>query len=139
MHLNLSICDITATDPDTARSLTKMLQMNKTLTHLNLSENNRFSYSRAQCIFESLSTLVRTSIAATDPDTARSVTKILQVNKSLTHLDHDLSCMDTIPANESDYLTHLFCTRTQYHSTSRNPLWQRNIKCTHQKKVRSAL
>ena len=95
VNLNLSNCDITATDPDTARSLNKMLLVNKSLTHLNLSENNTFSDSGARCIFEGLqhnSTLVylnfgRTNITATDPDTARSLTKMLQINKSLTHLD----------------------------------------------------
>ena len=94
--VNLSLRDnaITATDPDTASSLTKMLQVNKSLTHLDLSRNN-LSDSGARCIFEGLrhnTTLVNMSlqrnyIAATNPDTARSLTKMLQVNKTLTHLD----------------------------------------------------
>ena len=94
VSLNLSKTGITATDPDTTRSLTKMLQINKSLTHLDLSKN-KFSDSGACCIFEGLqqnSTLVslnlsKTGITATDPDTARSLTKMLQINESLTHLD----------------------------------------------------
>ena len=105
VYLNLSMTTITATDSDTARSLTEMLQVNKSLRQLNLSGNNWFSDLGAQCIFESLqhnSTLVylnlsMTTITATDPDTARSLTEMLQVNNSLTHLD--LSCRDTVPEN----------------------------------------
>ena len=102
VNLNLSNCNITATDPDTARSFTKMLQLNKSLTHLNLSGNNGFSDSWGQSIFESLqhnSTLayLNLCISVTDSDAAaaRSLTKMLQVNKSLTHLDLKL-CKDTI-------------------------------------------
>ena len=103
ISLDLSNCVITAADPEIIKSL--MLQENGSLTHLNLSGNICFSNSGARCIFESLqynSTLVYlnlggTSITANDPDTAKSLTKMLQVNKSLTHLD--LSCKDTIPAN----------------------------------------
>ena len=95
VNLNLSQTGITATDPDTARSLTKMLQVNKSLTHLNLSNNDTFSDSGARCIFEDLqnnTTLVnlnlsQTGITATDPGTVRSLTKMFQVNNSLTHLD----------------------------------------------------
>ena len=95
VNLNLSNTGITAADPDTARSLTKMLQVNKSLTHLDLSENEVLCDSRAHCIFEGLlsnTTLVNlnlsnTGITAADTDTARSLTKMLQVNKSLTHLD----------------------------------------------------
>ena len=103
ISLDLSNCDITAADPEIIKSL--MLQENSSLTHLNLSGNIGFSDSGARCIFESLqynSTLVYlnlggTSITANDPDTAKSLTKMLQVNKSLTHLD--LSCKVTVPAN----------------------------------------
>ena len=105
VDLNLSNCDITVTNLDTARILSTMLRENNSLTHLNLSGNYKFSDSGARCIFESLqhnSTLVylnlsMTTITATDPDTARSLTEMLQVNKSLTHLD--LSCKGTVPAN----------------------------------------
>ena len=103
ISLDLSNCDITAADPEIIKSL--MLQENSCLTHLNLSGNIDFSDAGARCIFESLqynSTLVYlnlggTSVTANDPDTAKSLTKMLQVNKSLTHLD--LSSKDTIPAN----------------------------------------
>ena len=95
LQLNLSSTGITATDPDTARSLTKMLQMNKSLTHLDLSSNETFSDSGARCIFKGLlynSSLIclnisNTGMTATDPDTATYLTKMLEENKSLTHLD----------------------------------------------------
>ena len=94
IYLNLSQAGITATDPDTARSLTKMLLVNKSLTNLDLS-GNTFSDSGAYCIFECLQhnetliylNLSQTGITATDPATGRSLTKMLQENKSLTHLD----------------------------------------------------
>ena len=95
INLNLSHTGIANTDLGTARSLTKMLQVNKSLTHLDLSNNITFSDPGARWIFEGLqnnTTLVnlnlsRTGITATDPDTARSLTKMFQINKSLTHLD----------------------------------------------------
>ena len=95
LNLNLSTTDITATDPDTKRYLTKMLQVNKSLTHLDLSMNKTLSDSGARCIFEGLQhntalvnlNLSETGITATDPDTAMSLTKMLQVNTFLTHLD----------------------------------------------------
>ena len=94
VNLNLSNAGITAADPDTARSLTKMLQVNKSLTNLDLSKNG-ICDSGAHYVFEGLqsnTTLVNlnlsnTGITAADPDTARSLIKMLQVNKSLTHLD----------------------------------------------------
>ena len=96
VSLNLSRTRITATDPDTLRSLTKMLQVNKSLTHLDLSYNNNFSDSGARCIFENNTTLVnlnlsKTDLTVADPDSARSFTKMLQVNKSLTHLNISLN------------------------------------------------
>ena len=95
VYLNLGMTTLTATDPDTARSLTEMLQVNKSLAHLNLSGNSDLG---GQCIFESLlhnSTLVylnlsMTTITATYPDTARSLSEMLQMNKSLTHPDLSL-------------------------------------------------
>ena len=76
-------------------ALTKMLQVNKSLTQLDLSRNIQISDSGARCMFEGLqhnTTLVslnlcHTGMTATDPDTARFLTKMLQVNKSLTHLN----------------------------------------------------
>ena len=67
-------------------SLSNMLQENKSLTHLDFSWNDLSDSS----IFEGLQhnttllslNLSNTSInAATDPDTARSLTKMLQENK----------------------------------------------------------
>ena len=93
VNLNLSRTGIAVITLDTARSLIKMLQVNKSLTHLDLSINS-LSDSGAQIIFEGLqhnNTLVNlnlsnTGITATDPETASSLTKMLQINKSLTHL-----------------------------------------------------
>ena len=84
-------------------SLTKMLQVNKSLTHLNLSSNN-FLGSEACCIFDGLqhnSTLVylnlsNSGIKNANPDTAKSLTKMFQVNKSLTHLDLSYLCFNTV-------------------------------------------
>ena len=91
LNLNLSGTGITATDPDTARSLTKMLQVNKSLKHLDLSYNAVFSDSGACCFFESLhynTTLVNLNLSQTgNADYARSLKEMLQVNKTLTYLD----------------------------------------------------
>ena len=93
VHLNLSDTGLVATE-DTAQALTKMLQVNKTLTHLDLSHNEKFSDSGAYCVFQGLQhniTLVHlnlsdTGLVATE-DTAQALMKMLQVNKTLTHLD----------------------------------------------------
>ena len=124
VKLDLTNCDITVTNLDTARLLSTMLQENNSLTHLNLSGNYKFSDLGAQCIFESLqhnSTLVylnlgMTTLTATDPDTARSLTEMLQVNKSLAHLD--LSCnKDTLTENRiiSLIFSALKCNTTLLH------------------------
>ena len=105
INLNLGYCDVTITNPDTLTALTTLCQENDSLTHLNLSGNEALSDTGFQNIFECLQhnralvylNLGRTRLTATNQDTARSLTKMLQVNKSLTHLD--LSCRDTLPAN----------------------------------------
>ena len=82
-------------DPDRVKSLALMLQVNKSLTYLDLSNSMGFSESEARCIFESLHqnvSLVSLNLSDTDltvsnPDTAKSLTTMLRVNKSLTHLD----------------------------------------------------
>ena len=93
VHLNLSNTGLVATE-DTAQALTKILQVNKTLSHLDLSNNEKFSNSGAHCVFQGLQhniTLVHlnlshTRLVATE-DTVQALTKILQVNKTLTHLN----------------------------------------------------
>ena len=95
VRLDLSKTRLVATK-DTAQALTTMLQVNKTLTHLDLSENWNFSDSGVDWayIFKSLqhnTTIVHlnfssTGLVATE-DTARALTAMLQVNKTLTHLD----------------------------------------------------
>ena len=87
VHLNLSNTGLVATE-DTAQALTTMLQVNKTLTHLDLSRNWKFSDSGACCIFRGLqhnSSLVQNLNYVFD--TAQALTTMLQVNKTLTHLD----------------------------------------------------
>ena len=93
VHLNLSNSGLVATE-DTAQALTTMLQVNETLTHLDLSHNEKFSDSGAYCVFQGLQhntslvhlNLSNTGLVATE-DTAQALTKMLQVNKTLTHLD----------------------------------------------------
>ena len=46
IHLNISNTGLVPTE-DTAQALTKMLQVKKTLTHLDLSHNEKFSDSGA--------------------------------------------------------------------------------------------
>ena len=84
---------LVATD-DTAQALTTMLQVNKTLTHLDLSNNSTLLVSGTRFIFEGLlcnTTLVQlnlsnTGLVATEV-TAQALTTMLQVNNTLTHLD----------------------------------------------------
>ena len=93
VYLNLSYAGLYVTE-DTAQALTTMLQVNKTLTHLNLSNNPKFSDSGAYCVFQGLqhnTTLVHLNLSTTRlvaaEDTAQALNKMLRVNKTLTHLD----------------------------------------------------
>ena len=79
---------------DIAQGLTTMLQVNKTLTHLDLSNNSSLSDQGACCIFQGLlqnDTLVYLNLSdmglTMTEDTAQALTTMLQVNKTLTHLD----------------------------------------------------
>ena len=73
-------------------ALNKVLQVNKSLTHLDLSWNETMSDSRARCIFEGLqhnTTLVnlnlcRNGITASDPDTMLGL--LLKCFKWTSHL-----------------------------------------------------
>ena len=134
-HLNLKGTGIRATDLDTARSLTKMLLMNKSLTHLDLSSNS-FLKSRACRIFKGLQhnttlthlSLRNTSLATSYIDTASCLMKMLQVNKSLTHLylsdnntitDSGACCLfDGLQHNTS--LIYLNLSRTNITATNPN-------------------
>ena len=82
---------------DTAQALSKLLKVNKTLKHLDLSQNELFFYyieAHAHCIFQGLKrntslvvlNLSDTGFQATEENT-RSLTTMLQANKTLTHLD----------------------------------------------------
>ena len=92
LKLNVSCTGITATDPVT-KSLTTMLQLNKSLTHLNLSSNKKFSDSGACCIFEALqsadTTVVNLNLSncGMTVSVIESLTKMLQINKSLKFLN----------------------------------------------------
>ena len=81
-------------------ALTRMLHVNMSLTHLDLSMNDKLSDSGSCCIFKGLQyntslthlNLEKTGIRAKDTETARSLTKMLQMNKSLTHLNLSYNC-----------------------------------------------
>ena len=93
VHLNVSNIDLKGKE-NIAQALITMLQVNKTLTHLNLSENWKFSDSGSYCVFQGLQhstslvhlNLSSTGLVATE-DSAQALTTMLQVNKTLTHLD----------------------------------------------------
>ena len=93
MEIDLSNTKLVATE-DTAQALTRMLQVNKTITHLNLSRNWDFSDSGAYCVFQGLqhnTTLVHLNLRRVnligEDDTGQALTTMLQVNKTLTHLN----------------------------------------------------
>ena len=131
--INLRNNDITATNPDTAESLTKMLQVNKSLVHLDLS-SNELSDAGGLCIFEGLQhnttltsiNLKKTSITATNPDTAMSLTKMLQVNNSLTYLNLSSKC----PMPDDQIFSHIF--RGLEHNTTLSHLVLRDRNITFQ-------
>ena len=89
LEIDLSNTKLVATE-DTARALATMLQVNKTLTYLDLSKNYDFS---GACVFQGLqhnTTLVYLNLSSTrnlvTRLTARALTKMLLINKTLTHL-----------------------------------------------------
>ena len=92
LKLNVSCTSITATDP-VSKYLTTMLQLNKSLTHLDLSSNKKFSDSGACCIFEALqsvdTTLVNLNLSNCGMTVSAigSLTKMLQINSSLKFLN----------------------------------------------------
>ena len=92
-HLNLRETRLLATE-DVAQALTTMLQVNKTLTHLDLSHNSNFLDQGAYCIFQGLqhnNTLVDLNLSCIGlkmtKNTAQALTTMLQVNNTLAHLD----------------------------------------------------
>ena len=108
-HLRLSNTRLVVRSVDTARCLSKMLQVNKSLTHLDLSGNNTIEHSGICSIFEGLqhnSSIIYLNLTHTFllyPDTARYLAKMLQVNKCLLHLE--LSCQKSFP----DFSNHIGC------------------------------
>ena len=94
VYLNLRKTGLVATE-DISQALATMLKVNKTLTHLDLSWNCYFSDLGAYCIFQGLqhnTSLVHLNLSNTEllvptGTTAQALTTMLQVNKTLTHLD----------------------------------------------------
>ena len=92
VYLNLSRTGLKMTE-NTSRVLATMLQVNNTLTHLDLSNNFSLFVSGTWFIFESLqcnTTLVQLNLSSTGlaitEEIAQALTTMLQVNKTLTHL-----------------------------------------------------
>ena len=91
VYLNLSSTGLVATE-DTAQALTTMLQVNKTLTHLDLSHNEKFSDSGAYCVFQGLqdnTTLVYLNLSSTEitDKGAEYIAQAIESNRSLQTLD----------------------------------------------------
>ena len=115
VHLNLSNTRFVGTKY-TAQALTTVLQANKTLAHLDLSYN--WTFSRAYAVFKGLqhnTALVHlnlrcTGLVATE-DTAQALTTMLQVNKTLVHLDLSGN------QNFSDAGTYCVCQGLQHNTT----------------------
>ena len=98
-----------------------MFQINKALTHLDLSYN-KLSYLEAHCIFQN-TTLVHLNLASNEitgcVETAQALTTMLQVNTSLTHLNlshNDLfssgACSIFKTLQHSTILVHLDLSQT---------------------------
>ena len=91
IYLDIRHTAIAATE-DTALALSKMLQVNKTLKHLNLSHNFGLSDFGAQCIYEGLQynntlfQLVLCNTRITD-EGAVHIAQLLDTNRSLQALD----------------------------------------------------
>ena len=128
-------------------TLSKMLQVNKTLTHLKLlSYNPVFTSSVAGSIFLSLqhnTTLVDlnlsyTGITATE-DTTRALGEMLRVNKTLTHLNlsnnkklADLgACCIFHKLQLNTTLVYLNLSRTGITYQGAEYIAQANAKCSH--------
>ena len=93
VHLNLSNTDLKCREV-IVPALTTMLRVNKTLAHLDLSNNEKFSDSGACCVFQGLqhnTSLVHLNLSNTDLKcrevTVPALTTMLRVNKTLAHLD----------------------------------------------------
>ena len=91
VHFNLSNTRLVATE-DTAQALTTMLQVNKTLTHLDLSTNHNFSDRGASCVYQGLqhnTTLVYLNLSNTEMTDkgAEYIAQTLESNCSLQSLD----------------------------------------------------
>ena len=93
LQLNVSYTGLVATE-EIVQALTTMLQVNKTLTHLDLSNNWKFH--NPSCIFEGLqnnTTLVYLNLSKIylvvkkDTPLVKALTTMLQENKHLKHLD----------------------------------------------------
>ena len=116
-HLHLSYTDFNCSGY-TAQALTTLLRVNKTLRHLEISNIFTSSGSLHYLVFCGLqhnTTLVHlnlrsTGLVATE-DTAQALTTMLQVNKTLKHLD--------LSKNQdfSDSGAYIFCQGLQHNTT----------------------
>ena len=91
LHLSLKCTGLVATE-DTYQALTKMLQVNKALTHLDLSQNQKFSDSGTYVLFQGLrhnATLVYLNLSSTEitDKGAKYIAQALQSNFSLQELE----------------------------------------------------
>ena len=128
VHLNLNntYIGLVATE-DTAQALTTMLQVNKALTHLDLSRNWSFLESGAYFVFQGLQhntslvhlNLSYTGLVATE-DTAQALTTMFRVSKTIKHLD--------LSGNWkfSDSGAYVVCQGLQHNTT----LVYLNLSCT---------
>ena len=98
--------NITATDPDTARSLAKMLQVNKSVTHLDLSYNQSVN-RMIPCIFQGLehnTTLLHLNLCNTGitDDGAKYIGQALKSNYFLQTLN--IACNSSLSDEGSCFI-----------------------------------
>ena len=139
VHLNLSYATF---DGNSWKALNRMLEINITLTHLDLSQSSIIFLGDCG-IFQSLQhniTLVHlnlsnTGLVATE-DTAQALTTMLQVNKTLTHLD----LSENLTFLESGRVVYCLCEGLRHNTTLRHlKLANTGIKDNAKTQIRQAM